>query len=155
MDTTTARRVSTRSPVALVRKALQVASHAMPAYASKFSKKDFTQHQLLAMLALKQFLGTDDRGLVACLADWSDLRDALGIDKVPHFTTLFHAQQRLGKKGASTSCSARSSPTPRRPGSSSPSPRRRSTRRAWTPPPARTTTPGGWARATACGPGRS
>jgi len=102
MDTTLRR--GTRSPVALARTALRVASGAMPAYASKFSKKGFTQHQLVAMLVLKQFFRTDDRGLVALLEDLSDLRDVLGITKVPHHTTLFHAQKRLAKKGASIAC---------------------------------------------------
>jgi hypothetical protein len=111
MDTTK-RRASTRSPVALARKALQVASDALPAYSSKYSKKDFTQHQLLAILALEQFFKTDDRGMAALLADLSDLRDALGLEKVPHHTTLFHARQRLAKKGALSACCARSSPKP-------------------------------------------
>src|SRR4051794_32997417 len=113
MDTIT-RRASTRSPVALARTALRVARQALPAYASKFSKKDFTQHQLLAMLALGQFLKTDDRGLVAYLADWSDLRDTLGLEKLPHHPTLFHARRRLAKKGASKACWARSSRRPTR-----------------------------------------
>lgn len=111
MDTTP-RRVATRSPVALARKALEVARQAVPAYASKYSKKDFTQHQLLAMLALEQFFKTDDRGVVALLADLADLRDTLGLTKVPHHTTLFHARQRLAKKGALAACSARSSRMP-------------------------------------------
>jgi Transposase domain (DUF772) len=111
MDTTQ-RRVATRSPVALARKALEVTRQAVPAYASKYSKKDFTQHQLLAILALEQFFKTDDRGMVALLADLSDLRDALRLKKVPHHTTLFHARQRLAKKGALRACSARSSRTP-------------------------------------------
>ena len=106
---TTKRRVSTRSPVALARKALQVARQAIPAYASKFSKQDFTQHQLLAMLALEQFFKTDDRGMVALLNDLADLRDVLGIKKVPHPTTLFHARKRLAKKGVLRACCARSS----------------------------------------------
>jgi hypothetical protein len=114
MDTTN-RRVSTRSPVALAKKALEVSRHAIPAYSSKFSKKDFTQHQLLAMLALEQFFKTDDRGLVALLADWSDLRDVLQLKKLPHPTTLFHARKRLVKKGACTACSARSLPRPSTP----------------------------------------
>jgi hypothetical protein len=111
MDTTDRRRVSTRSPVALARKALQVAADAIPAYSCKYSRKDFTQHQLLAILALEQFLNTDDRGVVALLADWSDLREALGLraDKLPHHTTLFQARKRLAKKGASSACCARSS----------------------------------------------
>ena len=59
MDTTEPRRVSTRSPVALARKALEVTRQAVPAYSSKYSKRDFTQHQLLAILALEQFFKTD------------------------------------------------------------------------------------------------
>ena len=109
MDTTRSKRASTRSPVALARKALEVAADAVPAYSCKYSRKDFTQHQLLAILALEQFFRTDDRGVVALLADWSDLREALGLQKLPHHTTLFHARQRLAKKGASSACCARSS----------------------------------------------
>jgi hypothetical protein len=110
MDTTETRRVSTRSPVALARKALEVAADAIPAYSSKFSKKDFTQHQLLAILALEQFFKTDDRGIVVLLADLSDLRHALGLrKKLPHHTTLFQARKRLAKKGALIACCARSS----------------------------------------------
>jgi hypothetical protein len=108
MDTTQ-RRAATRSPVALARKALEVTRRAVPAYSSKYSKRDFTQHQLLAILALEQFFKTDDRGVVALLADLSDLRDALGLARVPHHTTLFHARRRLAKKGGSTACSARCS----------------------------------------------
>ena len=103
MDTTTLRR-STRSPVALARKALEVSRQALPAHSSKYSKRTFTQHQLLAMLVLKQFFKTDDRGMVALLEDLPALRDALEISKVPHHTTLFHAQKRLGKKGALIAC---------------------------------------------------
>ena len=98
------KRRGTRSPVALARKALEVSAHALPAYASKFSKKDFTQHQLFAVLALKQFFRTDDRGVVALLADLPELRRVVGLKRVPHHTTVFKAQQRLAKKGASSAC---------------------------------------------------
>ena len=106
---TTKRRVATRSPMALAKKALEVTRQAVPAYSSKYSKKDFTQHQLLAILALEQFFKTDDRGIVVLLDDLSDLRQALELKRVPHHTTLFHARQRLVKKGALAACSARSS----------------------------------------------
>ena len=109
MDTTKRQRVSTRSPVALARKALQVASDAIPAYSSKFSKKVFTQHQLLAILALEQFFRVDDRGIVALLADFSDLRRELNLKTLPHPTTLFQARKRLAKKGLLRACCARSS----------------------------------------------
>ena len=64
---------------------------------------------MLAILALAQFLRTDDRGIVAILAEWSELRVTLELEKVPHFTTLFHARKRLAKKGVLKLCCAQSS----------------------------------------------
>lgn len=96
MSTTT--RPMTDSPLAFARQALAAARTALPAYASKFSKRTFTRHQHAALLALKAFLRTDYRGLVAYLRDWSDLRATLGLTTVPHFTTLQKAAARLKKK---------------------------------------------------------
>jgi len=90
----------TKSPRAVVQEALRVARGAIPAYSSKFSRKDFTQHQLFALLALKTFLKTDYRGLIQILVDFRELRDDLGLDKVPHYSTLCKAVQRLLKKGS-------------------------------------------------------
>jgi hypothetical protein len=88
----------TRSPLAFTQKALEVARAALPPYSSKFSRKDFTRHQHVAILALKAFLKTDYRGIVAYLHDWSDLRKALKLKKVPHFTTIQKAGAQLKKK---------------------------------------------------------
>lgn len=93
----------TDSPLAFARKAVEVARAALPAHSSKFSRKDFTQHQLAALLAVKQFLKTGYRGLVAYLRDWAELRAALGLEKVPHFTTAQKALSRLEKKGPTPS----------------------------------------------------
>lgn len=88
----------TKSPLSFTQGALEVARAAVPAYTSKFSRKDFTRHQHLAILALKMFLKTDYRGIVDCLHDWSDLRAALGLKKVPHYTTLQKVHAGLKKK---------------------------------------------------------
>jgi hypothetical protein len=101
--TTTPARAATKSPLAFTRAALDVARAAVAAYSSKFSRKDFTQHQLVALLAVTLFLRTDYRGLVAQVAEWSDLRDALGLTKVPHFTTVQKAHARLKKKTSTPS----------------------------------------------------
>jgi hypothetical protein len=90
----------TKSPRALAREALRVAKDALPAYSSKFSRKDFTQHQLFALLALKTFLKTDYRGLIQMLDDFSELREDLAMEKVPHYSTLCKALKRLLKKGS-------------------------------------------------------
>ena len=91
-------RPMTDSPLAFAQEAVAVARAALPAHASKFSRKDFTQHQHAALLAVKQFLGVGYRGLVAYLRDWAELRQALGLKKVPHYTTPQKALARLEKK---------------------------------------------------------
>ena len=94
----------TKSPLALAKAALTAAHQALPAYSCPKSRHDFTQHQLFTCLALKEFLKTDYRGLVQMLEEWSELRGALGLKKVPHYSTLCYAQQRLLKKGAFDDC---------------------------------------------------
>lgn len=90
----------TKSAVRLARKALAVGQTALPAYSSRFSRHDYTQPQLFALLPLKQFLKTDYRGIVALVAEWMELRRALGLQTVPHYSTLCDAERRLLKGGA-------------------------------------------------------
>ena len=85
----------TKSAVRLARQALAVGQQALPMYGSRYSKHDFTQPQLFALLVLRQFLKTDYRGLVTLLAEWGELRRALGLKKVPHYSTLCYAERRL------------------------------------------------------------
>jgi hypothetical protein len=93
----------TKSPRAVAREALALAREALPAYSSKYSRKDYTQHQLFAILALRTFLKLDYRGTEAFLKDFAEIRDDLGLSKVPHYSTLDYAEQRLLKKGRSSS----------------------------------------------------
>lgn len=95
----------TKSPRAVAREALRLAREALPAYSSKYSRKDFTQHQLFAVLALKTFLKTDYRGVAQFLTDFTEIRNDLGLRDVPHYSTLCYAEQRLLKKGSSSSSS--------------------------------------------------
>jgi hypothetical protein len=94
-------RTTTDSPLAFARAALAAATAALPKYGSARSRHTYTLPQHVAALAVKQFLGTDYRGLVATLRDWAELRGALGLKAVPHFTTLQKAHARL-KKNTST-----------------------------------------------------
>src|SRR5581483_1782443 len=110
MKTTT--RPMTKSPRRVAREALAVAREALPAYTCRTSRRDFTQPQLFAVLALKAFLKTDYRGVVTVLADFPELRADLGLAKVPHYSTLCYAERRLLQRGASASSSAASSAAP-------------------------------------------
>jgi hypothetical protein len=95
----------TKSALAVARQALDAARAALPAHASKFAKKTYTQHQLFAAPAVREFLRTDYRGLEQHLRDWSDLRAALGLrDRVPDHSTLRKAADRLLKKSRPTPC---------------------------------------------------
>jgi len=98
-------REMTKSPVALAKEALKVAQDALAPYSSPFSPKVFTQPQLFAILALRQFFRTDYRGIIQMFRDFSDLRQVLGLKKIPHYSTLCYAERRLLKKGLSINCS--------------------------------------------------
>ena len=88
----TKRRTLTKSPLALAKEALAVGQQALPKYSARRSRHDFTQAQLFAILVLRQFFQTDYRGIVQLLADFSDIRQALQLSKISHFTTLQKAQ---------------------------------------------------------------
>ncbi|HEY7158487.1 MAG TPA: hypothetical protein VH575_31370 [Gemmataceae bacterium] len=95
----------TKSPRAVAREALRLARDTLPAYSSKFSRRDYTQHQLFALLTLKTFFKTDYSGLSQMLADFAERRQDLGLTETPHYSTLCYAAKRLLKKGSS-SCSS-------------------------------------------------
>lgn len=102
----------TKSPLALAREAYATAKASLPAYGSVRSRKTYTLHQLFAILVLRQFLKTDYRGIVQMLRDWSDLRSALELKQVPHYSTLCYAEQKLLKKRALLGSSLPSSTAP-------------------------------------------
>ena len=89
----------TKSPLALAKQALRSAKASLSTYSSHYSRHDYTQHQLFAVLVLRQFLKTDYRGIIQMLEDFSDLRKVLGLKKIPHYSTLCYAEKRLLKKG--------------------------------------------------------
>jgi hypothetical protein len=94
----------TKSPLAFARAAVAAGKHRLPEYSHPFSPRKFTQPQLFAVLALKDFLHTDFRGVVQILSEWSDLREVLGLTQVPHYSTLCYAHRRLLKKTPSKPC---------------------------------------------------
>lgn len=90
-----------KSPLAVARQALLAGEQQLVSFSNKHSPHRYTQPQLFAMLVLRQFFKTDYRGLVAILRDSSDLCTELGITRIPHYSTLCYAEQRLLEKGAS------------------------------------------------------
>lgn len=87
---------TTKSPLTLAKTAYAAGQKALPRYAHKFSRRDFTCAQLFAILALRKFFKTDYRGIIQILYEWPQLRETLELhDKVPHFTTPQKAAAKL------------------------------------------------------------
>jgi hypothetical protein len=86
---------TTKSPLRVVRNALAVGRDVFRLYAHRRCPKLYTQPQLFACLSLKVFFKTDYRGVAQLLRDLPDLARAIGLTRVPHFTTLHKAAGRL------------------------------------------------------------
>ena len=86
---------TTKSPRKVLVAAYRVAKDALPAYSHKCSPKKYTQHQLFAILAFKEFMRCDYRKVVNVLRDCSDLRRCIGLETVPHWTTMQKSERRL------------------------------------------------------------
>jgi hypothetical protein len=75
--------------------ALQVSKAVLPRYRSRFSKRQFTQPQLLAILCLMRYEDWTFREAEVRLGEHRELRQALGLASVPDFTTLYRFLKRL------------------------------------------------------------
>src|SRR5271155_1945568 len=87
--------LTSKSPRTVAMVALAAGKEAFSDYSHKFSPKTFTQPQLFTCLVLKEFERKDYRGIRQLLVDWPDLCEAIGLKKVPHYTTLQKASRRL------------------------------------------------------------
>lgn len=65
-----------------------VQSSRLNLYSCKYSKHVYTQHQLLVLVSLKEYISTDYRDFVELIDLMSDIKEKLDLDKIPHFTTL-------------------------------------------------------------------
>lgn len=88
---------TTKSPRKVFIVAWKMASSSLPAYASKYSRRDFTLPQLFACLALRQFYGLSYRGVEELLADSPLWRRAVGLKRTPDHNTLCDAFGKLVK----------------------------------------------------------
>src|SRR5580692_10837809 len=90
--------ISSKSPRTVAAVALEAGRQVFSDYSHVYSPHKFTQPQLFACLVLKEFEKKDYRGVRQLLADCSDLREAIGLKSVPHYTTLQKASRRLLKQ---------------------------------------------------------
>src|SRR5258706_9203414 len=77
------------------RTAGEVGRAVLPPYRTRFSKHQFTQPQLLAILCLMRYEDWTFREAEVRLGEHRELRQTLGLSNVPDFTTLYYFLQRL------------------------------------------------------------
>jgi hypothetical protein len=75
--------------------ALDIAREALPKYSQPKSPHKFTQPQLFACLVLKTVGHLTYRGVAELLADSAEIRRLLGLRRLPHYSTLARAADRL------------------------------------------------------------
>ncbi len=89
---------SSRSPKDVMVLAYRLGCRHLPAYASKFSRKDHaTLPQLFTCLVLRQFYNLSYRRAEALLADSAELRNAIGMKVCPDHNTLHDAFDTLAR----------------------------------------------------------
>lgn len=67
----------------------------LPIYSCKYSKRKYTQHQLLTLTLLKGYLNMDYRNIVELVELMDKLKLRIGIKQVPHYTTLHKFATRI------------------------------------------------------------
>src|SRR4030042_6461302 len=65
-----------------------VQSSRISPYSCKYSRRDYTQHQLLTLLLFKEYRKEDYRTVIWNLEEMDRIRVVLGFTNIPHFTTL-------------------------------------------------------------------
>ena len=114
---------TTKNPIALAKAALAAGKEALPDYSHPKSPHKFTQPQLFAILVLRQFFRLDYRGVIEWIDQWPQLREALSLQRIPHYSTLCYAERNLLKKTPSLESLMRQLLSPAGAGSSAPRPR--------------------------------
>jgi hypothetical protein len=64
-------------------------------YSCKYSKRKYTQHQLMSLVLLKEYMNTDYRSIVELVELMDKVKLKIGLKQVPHFTTLHKFSRRV------------------------------------------------------------
>jgi len=80
---------STSRNIRFIRAAISVvkSTHLKP-YSCKFSKKTYTQNQLLVLILFKDYRNQHYREFIEDVGDMKNVQETLDLSVVPHFTTL-------------------------------------------------------------------
>jgi hypothetical protein len=95
--------ITSKSPRKVLKLAYGLAQQVLPPYASRFSRKDFTQPQLFACLVLREHQKKSYRGMEALLVDSPSWLAEIALQKAPDHNTLSRAFDRFMKPALASS----------------------------------------------------
>lgn len=87
--------ITSKSPRKVLKLAYRLAQQVLPAYGSRFSRRDFTRPQLFACLVLREHQKKSFRGVEALLIDSPTWLAEIDLQKVPDHNTLSRAFNHL------------------------------------------------------------
>ena len=67
----------------------------VPEYSSRFSRRDFTQPQLLTLLLFKEYLGAHYRDFVQNVEIMGIIQEQLQLNEIPQYSPLFKFSKRV------------------------------------------------------------
>ncbi len=67
----------------------------IPEYSSRYSRRDFNQHQLLMLLLFKEYLGAHYRDFVNLIEIMNIVQEQLQLNEIPHYFTLCKFSKRV------------------------------------------------------------
>jgi hypothetical protein len=67
----------------------------VPEYSSIYSRKDYTQHQLLTLLLFKEYLGARYRDFIELVEIMDIVQEQLQLNEIPHYSTLCKYSKRV------------------------------------------------------------
>jgi IS5 family transposase len=81
--------------LSFVHEAYSIVKQQLPKYSSKYSRKDFTLHQLVVLNLIRIRHEFEYREAVDLVGYMTPIRDTLELDDMPHFTTVQKAMDRV------------------------------------------------------------
>jgi len=67
----------------------------VPEYFSRYSRRDYTHHQLLTLLLFKEYLGAHYRDFVNLIEIMNIVQEQLQLNEIPHYSTLCKFSKRV------------------------------------------------------------
>jgi len=83
------------SLLSFAHEAFSIVKNELPKYSSKYSRKDFTLHQLVVLNLIRIRHDLEYREVVDLVGLMGPIRDVLDLDQMPHFTTVQKAFDRV------------------------------------------------------------